>query len=150
MADFNWDSKAKFEEKEFDLLPAGKYTFTVCDIQKGFSKKGQPMATVSVGIDCPEHSNPIIKDYFVVSDKMAFKFGQILCACGLIDKDEEFEFGMIDMCMGKTGTVETIVEDSEYNGKKYTNARIKKYLIPEKKTATDKPSKEIEDLPFEL
>lgn len=147
MAEFNWDSKAKFEEKEFDLLPAGKYTFTVVNIEKGFSKAGNPMATVHVGIDCAEHSNPIIKDYFVVSDKMAFKFGQILCACGLIQKDDEFEFGMIDLCMGKTGTVETFIEDREYNGKQYKSARIKKYIFPEK-SAEAVP--DIEDLPFEL
>jgi hypothetical protein len=147
---YSWDSKmpATVESKEFAIPPIGEYNFFVTNIEKTFSKAGNPMLKVRLDLQGAEGS---VFDNLVLTEKAMFKVVTFFESVGIKKKGEELNCSIgeaADKAFQQEGRCKIIHE--EYNGK--TQARVDKYIVLDSSKADTKPSVSAEDLdvPFEI
>ena len=144
---YSWDSKmpATVESKEFAIPPIGEYNFFVTNIEKTFSKAGNPMLKVRLDLQGAEGS---VFDNLVLTEKAMFKVVTFFESVGVKKKGEELNCSIGEAAFQQEGRCKIIHE--EYNGK--TQARVDKYIVLDSSEAATKPSVSAEDLdvPFEI
>lgn len=118
---------------EYELIAEGEYETVISDVEVTESKSGNPMLklTITLRNDVKQpHRKQKLWDYLVATEKAMFKFHQVAKAVGLPNgKDfksiEEFR----NAILYKAVRVVVKQEESEYNGEKRTQARIKTYAL---------------------
>lgn len=118
---------------EYELIAEGEYETVISDVEVTESKSGNPMLklTITLRNDVKQpHRKQKLWDYLVATEKAMFKFHQVAKAIGLPNgKDfksiEEFR----NAILYKAVRVVVKQEESEYNGEKRTQARIKSYAL---------------------
>lgn len=118
---------------EYELIAEGEYETVISDVEVTESKSGNPMLklTITLRNDVKQpHRKQKLWDYLVATEKAMFKFHQVAKAVGLPNgKDfksiEEFR----NAILYKAVRIVVKQEESEYNGEKRTQARIKTYAL---------------------
>lgn len=118
---------------EYEIIAEGEYETVISDVEVTESKSGNPMLklTITLRNDVKQpHRKQKLWDYLVATEKAMFKFHQVAKAVGLPNgKDfksiEEFR----NAILFKAVRIVVKQEESEYNGEKRTQARIKSYAL---------------------
>ena len=128
--------KINYEEAgggEFEIIAEGDYECVVAEAEVTESKAGNPMLklTVTIRSDVKQpHRKQKLWDYLVASEKAAFKFQQVGKAVGLPNgKDFKTLEEYRNAILYKAVKVKVVHEESEYQGEKRKQARIKSYSL---------------------
>lgn len=92
-----------------ELLPNGIYPFIVREVIQGYSKTGNSMLEVKIGVIVGPKEIRVLTDYIVASEKMMFKLKHFCDTLGLEDK---YIAGCIEPkdCINRSGKVKIGVE----------------------------------------
>lgn len=102
---------------EFTPPEKGDYGFAVMNAQEGFSKAGNPMITLELGVEVGR-SEPLTCYAYLVSSEKALYQIDAFCKCvGLADAWKAGTLTDVD-CLGKSGKAHFAPEKSQ-NGKEY-------------------------------
>ena len=142
-AEMDWDSPISADAAKQNLPPVGEYGFTVVDFERGFSKAGKKMATLSIELD-QEAQFWKITDYLVLTQNMEWRLAQFFESVGLKKPDEKLERMPWDKVLGASGKLK--IKYEEYNGK--TSVKVDRYILSEAAQAPTKP--DMSDMPFEV
>jgi hypothetical protein len=116
--------------------PAGTYDFEVMDAKDGFSKKGNPMTTVTLKVFVGTKERTI-KDYLL--EAMAFKLKHFLATIGMA---AAYDAGDLDVStlIGKCGKVTLGIEEQVGYSPKNV---VEDYLAPGKEAPAPKAAKPV-------
>lgn len=118
---------------QFELIAEGEYECVIADAEVTESKSGNPMLklTITIRNDVKQpHRKQKLWDYLVATEKAMFKFQQVGKAVSLPNgKDFNTLEDYRKAILFKAVRVNVIHEESEYNGEKRKQARIKNYSL---------------------
>lgn len=134
----DWNGSFIAEETEFTLLEAGKYPFTVTDMERkiydGNSDKipnGAPYAEISMKVDGGEQGTTTIKERLYLMKKFTWKLTQFFESIGQAPVVGQPFNPNWNAVVGATGMAEIEVNQYVSNGQERKNNRAKAFLKPE-------------------
>lgn len=144
MADFgnalDWNDEIS-QESEFELLPAGEYTFTVESLERGRFDGSEkmsacPMANITLLVSDPvSGKSGKVFDSLYLNSKAEWKLSQFFVAIGQKKKGEPLRMNWTQV-PGSTGRLELSVNKYSKNGEERTNNRVSRYMPKEQATFT--------------
>lgn len=118
---------------DYEIVAEGDYECVIAEAEVTESKAGNPMLklTVTIRNDVKQpHRKQKLWDYLVATEKAAFKFQQVGKAVALPNgKDFKTIEEYSKAILFKPVKVKVIHEESEYQGEKRKQARIKSYSL---------------------
>lgn len=119
--------------QEFEMIAEGEYEAVIADAEVTESKSGNPMLklTLTIRNDVAQpHKKQKLWDYLVATEKAMFKFHIVAKAVGLPNgKDFKSIEEYRNAILYKAVRLVVIHEESEYQGEKRKQARIKTYSL---------------------
>lgn len=140
ISSYDWDSKIgkEADENAFVVLPAGKYSFEVTNLERGRyegnPQKGTnpcPKATVSLRVFGGDGlGEATVKENIFLSPSSAWKIKEFFVCLGLVEADtEEFQQKWNDI-VGCSGTCTLKKRQYEKDGEIIDTNDVKKFLPP--------------------
>lgn len=133
----SWDDEIS-KENEFELLPAGEYSFTVESLERGrFDGSDKmsacPKADLTLALKTAEGREVKVFDTLYLHSKAEWRLSQFFTAIGMKKKGEplRMNWGQVP---GSTGKLKlSINKYKAKNGEDRENNRVERYLLPEQK-----------------
>ncbi len=153
---FNFQPKTDEEIEKMNLLPDGKYRFTVRNAEETVSKSGNSMVKLTLEVYGHDGGSAFIIDYLVASDNMAWKVKHFCDAVKLLEEYQKGTLVVQNIIRLEGYATITTEKQSDYPArnkvKDYsaTKEPTKNNTLTEKKGDPNKPLEiiEDEDLPF--
>lgn len=118
---------------DYEMVAEGEYEVVISDAEVTESKSGNPMLklTVTIRNDVKQpHRKQKLWDYLVATEKAMFKFHIVAKAVGLPNgKDFKSIEEYRNAILFKAVRINVVHEESEYQGEKRKQARIKTYAL---------------------
>lgn len=139
---FDWNATIENDSAEWTILEPGIYPFRVVDLEKSYSKAGNPMAILTLQVGAADTQ---LKDYLVLSRTAEWKLCAFFRALGLKKHGEPFAMDW-DKVPGKKGKCEIMVSTfTKQDGSQAKNNKVKQYLDPDKKATKSVPEVDAEE-----
>jgi len=118
------------DQPSSNLLPAGRYQFTVLEIDKFSSKKGNPCVKVKIDVEGYH-----LTDIICIAEKLDWRWRQFLYAIGIRRSSKYFKVANTEI-IGKTAMVDIVQRDRELeDGSTVPENRIRMYSSIEEQVA---------------
>jgi hypothetical protein len=126
----DFDVYGSTDQANSNLLPAGRYQFTVVEINDFLSKKGNFCVKVKLDIETYH-----LTDIICIAEKIDWRWRQFLYAIGIRRPDKHFKISQEEI-VGKTGMVDVVQKDRELDdGTSILENRIRMYSPIEEQVA---------------